>query len=183
MQRVAIIGCSGAGKSTLARQVGAMLDIDVLHLDRLHWKPGWVETPREQFASLQRDLVRQPRWVMDGNYGGTMDIRLDAADTIIFLDLPRRTCLLRVVRRVVTHRGRVRPDMGDGCPEHWPGRAFLRWIWRFRRDHRPGILRQLERLAGADGSKTIIRLRSRGDVARFLARLESVHGGAVAAAE
>ena len=76
---------------------------------------------------------------MDGNYGGTMDLRLAAADTILFLDLLRGTCLVRVVLRQVRDQNRTRPDMAVGCPERltW---FFLKYISNYGRDRRPGIL-------------------------------------------
>ena len=68
MERIVIIGCGGAGKSTLARQLGEKLNIPVVHLDKLWWKPNWVESSREEFdAKLARELAK-PRWIMDGNF-------------------------------------------------------------------------------------------------------------------
>ncbi|HEX6289563.1 MAG TPA: DNA topology modulation protein [Herpetosiphonaceae bacterium] len=164
MRKIMLIGPGGAGKSTLARHLGAILDIDVIHLDRLFWKPGWIETPRAEWRTLQQRLVQGERWIVDGNYGGTLDIRLAAADTIIFLDLPRWLCLWRVVKRRVIYAGRARPDMSEGCSEKldW---QFLRWIWQYPRTRRPQILRQLAQLSA---QKRVIRLRSQADVARFL---------------
>ena len=103
-------------------------------------------------------------WVMDGNYGGTMDLRLAAADTIIFLDLPPLLCLLRVVRRQIRYRNRTRPDMAPGCPEKLDP-VFLKWIWNYRRDRRPGILGRMERYAEG---RRLVHLQTPGQVRRFL---------------
>ncbi|MDA3874703.1 MAG: DNA topology modulation protein, partial [Kiritimatiellae bacterium] len=142
MKRIMLIGSGGAGKSTLAREMGEILDLPVIHLDRLHWKPNWESTPKEEWGALQEKICAEPEWIIDGNYGATMKLRLAACDTIVFLDLPRWLCLLRVVKRFLTYRGKSRPDMTEGCEERFD-RAFLLWIWRYRKDKRPGILKML----------------------------------------
>jgi adenylate kinase family enzyme len=90
MRRIMVIGSGGAGKSIFSRRLGDVLGIEVIHLDRLHWKPGWAETPKGEWAELVGQLVRGDEWIIDGNYGGTLEVRLGACDTVIFLDLPRR---------------------------------------------------------------------------------------------
>jgi adenylate kinase family enzyme len=164
MQRIAIIGCGGSGKSTLAKALGALLGLPVHHLDRLYWKPGWVEPPAAHWAALQNELCRQPAWIIDGNYGGTLEIRLAAADTIVFLDLPTRVCLWGALRRFLTYRGRTRPDMSEGCQEKldW---QYLRWIATYRSTRRRQIMQRLYPMSGA---KRIAVLSSRRAVARFL---------------
>lgn len=145
MQRILIIGCGGAGKSTLAKQLGEQLSLPVHHLDRLYWRPGWTPAPADEWRRVQQSLCNTPRWIIEGNYGSTMDLRLAACDTVIFLDYPRRVCLWRVIKRFLIYRGRARPDMTEGCPERltW---EFLRWIWRYRREYRPKILAKLNAL-------------------------------------
>jgi len=111
MKRVAIIGSGGAGKSTLARQVGDATGFPVIHLDREHWQPGWVAPGSEAWAARVAELVAGEAWIIDGNYGGTMEARFARADTIVLLDLPRTVCLYRAVKRAVLFRNRGRPDM------------------------------------------------------------------------
>ncbi len=166
MRKIAIIGAGGSGKSTLARRLGEILGLEVIHLDALFWNPGWVETPRPEWEALQRELVARDTWIIDGNYGGTMDIRLQAADTVIFLDAPRWRCAYQVVKRRFQYRDRTRPDLADGCPEQisW---EFLRWIWTYPEQRRPGILDKL-----ANGDAEVIILRSRRQIRAFLRPFE-----------
>jgi len=156
MQRVAIIGPGGAGKSWLARELGRRLDLPVFHLDDLFWKPGWVESDRDEWAALNRELVQGERWILDGNYGGTMEIRLEAADTIVFLDPPTLLCIWRVLRR------RARDEPASARRQL----AFVAYIWRYRRTRRPAVE---ERIARHRAGKQVHVLRSRTDVRRFLA--------------
>ena len=167
MRRIAIIGPGGAGKSTLARQIGAKTGLPVVHLDAHYWGAGWVEPPKEAWEQAVRGLAEGEAWVMDGNYGGTMDLRLAAADTIVFLDLPRRVCLPRVLGRSFATRNRTRPDMAAGCPERltW---FFLKYIWNYRRDRRPGVLERMQKYA--EGRK-LVHLQTPRQVRRFLEAL------------
>ncbi len=160
-----IVGSGGAGKSTLARALGVRLEIPVIHLDAHFWKPGWVPTPNAEWLETQHELMQSEKWIMDGNYGGTMGARLALADTVIFLDLPRVLCLTRALQRRVQYHGRSRPDIAPGCPEKID-LEFLRWIWDFPRTKRPSILKKLE--AQSNKGTRVIHLRSPRDVNRFL---------------
>lgn len=164
MKRIVVLGSGGSGKSTFSQRLGAILQLPVIHLDAHFWRPGWVEPVRKDWAAQQLDLIQQPGWIMDGNYGGTLDIRLGIADTVIFLDLHHMLCLWRVLKRRVLYHGRSRPDMASECPESidW---QFITWVWQYPRDKRPGVLRKLARL---QHQKTIIHLRSPNDVQQFL---------------
>ena len=157
MQRVAVIGSGGAGKSTLAVELGARTGLPVIHLDREFWRPGWQPTPDDVWEARVGELVQGDRWIIDGNYGGTMPIRFERADTVVFLDLPRALCLLSVIWRSIRHRRTPRPDMSEGNPEKLDP-AFLQWIWNYPRKNRPGVLRQLELLPP---STRVVRLASR----------------------
>lgn len=80
------IGSPGAGKSTLAAEVARRTGLPLVHLDRLYWRAGWVESDKAEFVERVRETVAAPRWVIDGNYGGTLPIRLERADTVLWLD-------------------------------------------------------------------------------------------------
>ena len=154
-----VIGSGGAGKTTVARRIAAATGLPLVHLDRLFWRPGWVRTPTAEWHRLMEDLVAADRWVIDGNYGGTMDLRLAAADTVVFLDVSRLRCLARIGRRALLHRGRTRDDMTPGCPERvtW---EFVRWVWSYPAIHRPRILSTLSAFEAAGGRVAVLRTDS-----------------------
>ena len=167
MRRVLVIGSGGAGKSTLARRIAERTGLPLIHLDGLYWHPGWVPTTDEAWDRIIAELISRESWVMDGNYGRTLPVRLAACDTVVFLDYPRLTCLWRVVRRWWRYRGRSRPDLPEGCPEGWSW-EFVRWIWTYPRRRRGGILRQLASLG--DRARVVV-LRDDREADAFIGRL------------
>lgn len=166
MERIIIIGCGGAGKSTLARKLGQVLNLPVVHLDKLFWKPNWVETSPEEFDALLAQELAKDRWIMDGNFNRTMPERIKRCDTIIYLDFSRVACLLGVVKRVITTYGKVRPDMGEGCPEH-VDLDFLKWVWNFNKNKRESYYKMLNEV---ENIETIV-LKNRRAVKLFLKSL------------
>lgn len=168
MKRVMIVGCSGAGKSTLARRLARLTDLPVTHLDQIYWTPGWITRPREETRRLIEEVVQGDRWIFEGNHSSSFGLRVARADTVIFLDFPIPLCLWRVVKRVITHFGRVRPDMAEGCPEgiDW---VFLRWIMGYRGNLRPEILEMID---GAPAHVTVHRLTGPAAVDAFVAGME-----------
>ncbi|MFB5249018.1 DNA topology modulation protein [Bacillus mycoides] len=164
MKKIILIGSGGSGKSTLAKQLGNKLKIQVYHLDALFWKPNWVGVPREEQITVQNNLIQDEKWIIDGNYGGTMDIRLNAADTIIFLDIHRTICVYRAFKRIVQYRNKTRPDMGTGCEERFD-LQFFKWIWEYPKTKRPAIVKRLDQL---NKDKRVIILKTPSEVQRFL---------------
>lgn len=96
LRKVLIIGSGGSGKSTLANRLGQRTNLEVIHLDQLYWRSGWVETPKAEWLEIVSDIVKRDQWIIDGNYSGTLEPRFKACDTIIFLDLPRTVCVWRI---------------------------------------------------------------------------------------
>src|SRR5437867_3822782 len=164
MKRILVIGPGGAGKSTIARRLAERTGLPLVHLDQLYWRPGWQPTPEEEWRARVQEIARGDAWIMDGNYGGTLEPRLEACDTVVFLDVPRRVCLLRVLRRQLRHLGRVRPELAPGCPERI-SLQFLAWIWTYPSRRRGRIL---ERLAALDGRKRIVILRTMQAIEDFV---------------
>ena len=169
-RRVLVIGAGGAGKSTFARELGAITGLPVVHLDRMYWRAGWIEPPKEEFRAALALVVATPAWILDGNYSGSIDQRIDACDAIVWLDLPRVVCLAGVIERRVRHRGRPRDDMAAGCDERltW---EFVRWIWDYPTRSAPKIEARLAR--ARDDGKRVVRLRSRRAIARVLNALRA----------
>lgn len=168
MKKIILIGSGGSGKSTLAKQLGNKLKIQVYHLDALFWKPNWVGVPREEQRTVQNDLIKEEKWIIDGNYGGTMDIRINAADTIIFLDIHRTICVYRAFKRIVQYRNKKRPDMGAGCEERFD-LQFFKWIWEYPKTKRPAILKRIDQL---NKDKRVIILKTPNEVQRFLKEVQ-----------
>lgn len=155
MRKLLLIGPGGAGKSTLAGIIGARTGLPVVHLDALYWRPGWTEPPRDEWRATLAPLLAQDAWVMDGNFSGTLDMRLAAADTVVFFDLPPLLCLWRVLLRRFRHHGRSRPDMAAGCPEKID-LEFLWWILTYRQRKRRTLLPKLREWAETSGRRLVV---------------------------
>ena len=166
MERIMIIGCGGSGKSTLARQLGEKLKLPVVHLDQLFWRPGWVSISKDEFDRVHEAALAEEKWIMDGNFDRTIPRRLERCDTVIYLDFSRFACLMGVLKRVLTTYGKVRPDMGEGCPERID-LDFLKWVWNFNKNKRERNYRLLKE---AEGVQVII-LKNRRMVKKFLSEL------------
>lgn len=164
MRRILVIGSGGSGKSTVSTSLGGKLGLPVVHLDQLYWKAGWIEPKKAEWAETVRETIGRDAWILDGNYSGTLAERVEACDTVIFLDLSRFVCLWRVLVRTITHHGKTRPDMPDGCPERF-NLSFLIWVWNYPVRTRRKVLSLLAEHAS---SKNVIHLRTRKEVESFL---------------
>ena len=166
MERILIIGCSCAGKSTLARTLDKKLHLPVTHLDQLWWKEGWENVSQEEFNEKLQAVLDGDRWIIDGNYGRTMEMRLQKCDTVIYLEFSRWACLWGLLQRLTQSYGRVRPDMSAGCPERFDW-EFVKWIWNYNRDNR---VKNSTYLAKTRQAEKII-LKNRREVRNFLAAI------------
>src|SRR3989338_536870 len=99
MNKILIIGSPGSGKSTFANKLGNILNRKIIHLDKLYYKSGWIAVPKNKWQEIVKNLLLKEQWIMDGNYRGTIDMRLEVADTVILFDFNKFLCLYRVFIR------------------------------------------------------------------------------------
>jgi adenylate kinase family enzyme len=175
VRHVAILGPPGAGKSRLARELSRELDLPVVHLDQLYWKPGWVPAAPSEWDSIQRRERERDSWIAEGlqEERGLPSAWLDEADTVVLLDVSPVVCIWRIVkRRLDSTPG---PDTPEGCEPAPLYRAFpkvLRYLWLYRSTVRPRVLAELARRGG---SQQVAVLRSDDDVRAFLATAKAQH--------
>lgn len=169
-RRWLIVGSGGAGKSTFARKLASALDLPVIHLDREYWGPSWTATPRDEWRQRVDTLAGGETWVMDGNYGGTFQRRLEHADVVVVMDTPAWTCVYRVVKRRWFDRERV--DLPDDC-EDQINAEFLWWIVTYPWRSRPRIDAALRERP----TVPCVRLRTDADAERLLAKLTDERTG------
>ena len=164
--KIAIIGFSGAGKSTLAAALGTICAAPVLHLDCVHWMPGWQERPlKQEQAQVEAFLNTHGAWVIDGNYTRTChERRMEEADEIVFLDLPRFSCFVRALRRYAQCRGKARSSMTPGCEEKMDAEFILWLLVRGRTKAR----RQTMTAPLARYPQKAVVLRSQREIDRYL---------------
>jgi len=166
------VGSSGSGKSTLAFRLAGLIGAEHIELDALFHQPNWVPLQDAEFTSRVARAVTADSWVVDGNYGIVRDIVWGAADTIVWIDLPRRVVMTRLVRRTI---GRVvfRKELWNGNRESFrdvfsldPDRSVVVWAWTHFDERRAtyGEAMVDERAAHVDW----VVLRSRREVRRFL---------------
>lgn len=170
MNRIMIIGCCGSGKSTLARKLQKVVDLPLFHLDQYYWKPNWTPTPNEEWEHIVNGLAQQEKWIIDGNYGGTLDVRFERADMIVYLDYNTITCLGRVIGRIAKYHGKVRPDMPEGCAERFDF-DFIHYVATFNLLRRKSTLKKLNSL---QQKKTVVRIKNNEDIRRFLEEMSSI---------
>jgi adenylate kinase family enzyme len=162
MERIAIVGCGGSGKTELARRLAERLDLPLTHLDAVYYDDTWNPLPPDVFAAAQERLVAQPRWVIDGNYASTLPIRLAAADTVVVLDLPARTCLWGIGRRQWRHGSGQ--HSASGVYNRING-SFVRYVLGYRRT----MLPRVQQLIAVHASTADVKvLRNRSEVDRFV---------------
>jgi len=177
VKRVSVVGNAGSGKSRLAERLAEILVVPHVELDSIHHLPGWEPITPEKFVALVEAVTATESWVIDGNY---RPVVVDGpvwqrADTIVWLDLPRRTVMVQVTRRTLCRVIR-REELWNGNREPlrnlyaWdPNKSIVRWAWTQHAKYR-------ERFGSAMTSSALdhirfIRLRSHDEIERWLASL------------
>ena len=166
-----VLGVSpGVGKSSFARKLSEKTDIPVYHLDSYFWKPGWVESSQKEFSEKQQRLVEQGRWIIEGNYTSTYEIRSNQADTLIYLELPLTVCLYRVVKRRIANHGKTRPDMALGCPEKLD-KGFLTFIISTYRARKVKMRKRMVQFIEGSPQKNVVFLRNQKQINGYLEKM------------
>ena len=166
--KVCVVGNTASGKSHLAGLVGEEFGLPVVHLDTIYWRADWSHIPADEFIAAQRDLIAGPKWVLDGCFSEFgLQSRFQAADAILFLDMPSWSCLRRAVRR----RGDRRTDTPGDDRKLSLGLAllFLVEIILFKLVERPRVL-----TAGKRCGATFIRISRWSDEAEALLTLRDL---------
>lgn len=167
MNKIMVIGVSaGAGKSTFAKELGKKTGIPVYHLDTYFWKPGWIQAEFDEFAEAQEKIVKKSCWIIEGNYSATQPIRAKEADTVIYLELPLRVCLYRVLKRWVQNYGRTREDLGEGCPEKMD-LTFLKFIIKTYKPRKKNLEQRIELIKETGNIKHVYLLKSQREIDGF----------------
>ncbi|MFA5482620.1 MAG: AAA family ATPase [Bacilli bacterium] len=127
--KITIVGYSGSGKSSLARTLGNHFNINVLHLDSVHFLSNWIERDEEEEKIIvEKFLKENTSWIIDGNYSKLyFDQRMQESDIIIILLFNRFNCFFRVLNRYNKYKGKSRPDITQGCYEKLD-KEFISWI-------------------------------------------------------
>ncbi len=167
MEKIVIIGPGGAGKTTLAQKLGSILNINVVHLDRILWQRDWKEIPRDTRIDIIQILVQEKQWIIDGTYLSTSELHLEAADTIILMDISPLVCLLRIIKRHKKFEGRSRRDIPMGSTDKLTLFLILKVLsFPFQGS------RTIKQNLRTHKSKQIFWLRSLKEVKDFLANLD-----------
>jgi len=173
VRRVSVVGTSGSGKSTVARKLAEILEVPFLELDGVNHQPDWTPLPVDEFQRVVAAAAAGDGWVIDGNYSAVRPLVWDRADTVVWLDLPKRTVMRQIVWRTL-RRVAFRKELWNGNRERWqnffswnPEESVISWAW-----HRHAEYHERYRAAATDPDNahlTFVRLSSRGDINRFLA--------------
>lgn len=159
MDRILIIGCAGSGKSTFARKLRDLTGLPFYYLDMLWHKPDRTTITREEFDAGLQKIMETEKWIMDGNYGRTLEMRLRACDTVFLMDFPVEVCLGGVQSRI----GKKREDMPWTETEF--DEEFRQWILGFPQQDLPIIYTLLDKYKG---QKEIIVFKSRKEAEDYI---------------
>ena len=163
MKKIMVIGCPGSGKSTFSRKLHNLTGIPLFHLDMMYWNPDRTTVEKAVFRERLSNAIQMDEWIIDGNYGSTIELRLQACDTVIFMDYPVNVCLEGIKER----RGKARADMPWVEKEDEEDAEFIEFIKNYNIQSRPKVMELLDRYSYKD----IHVFKTRKEADNFLNRL------------
>lgn len=165
MKRVIIIGCPGSGKSTFARELHRLTGLPLHHLDMMYWNADRTTVPKDVFRTRLANVLESPEWIIDGNYGGTLELRLQHCDTVFFLDLPTDVC----INGIEVRKGKPRPDM-PWIENGESDEDFLSFVKEYNKESRPRVLALLRQYA----DRRIVVFHSHDEIDEFCRSFEKL---------
>ena len=173
VRKIAIIGCAWSGKTYLAFKLHEELHLPIYHLDQYAWKPNWERVDFEKLKNIHHKLCEKNVWIMEGIYFKLLHERVQAADVVIFLDMPRFVCLWNVIKRSWFNSGKIIEGNPQGCHQRILSSKFLeflQWIWNFNRKHRSAIYQKLDEFKDL---KQIYVIKSVAEMNDFIEKLKN----------
>lgn len=162
MKKVIVIGCPGSGKSTFSRTLHELTGLPLYHLDLLNWNSDKTTVGKEIFIERLKNIIEQDKWIIDGNYGSTIELRLKECDTVFFLDYPVEVCIDGIKSR----QGKPRSDMP--WTETEDDEEFLEFIKNYNSQSRPDVIELLEKYKN---EKQIVVFKSREEADEYLKKI------------
>ena len=141
-EKIVVLGCPGSGKSTFARSLHERSGLPLIHLDNIWWRADRTHISREAFDSRLKALLAGERWIIDGDYSRTYEMRIRACDTVIFLDFDEEACMRGIAERVGKHREDIPWTEDRLDPE------LVALVRSYRRDNRPVVYALIEKYPG-----------------------------------
>ena len=163
MKKIIVIGCPGSGKSTFSKALQKITGIPLFHLDMMFWNTDKTTVEKTVFLDRLSKVLEKSEWIIDGNYGSTMELRIKECDTVVFLDYPLDVCLSGVRER----RGKARSDMP--WVEYDEDAEFIEFIKNYNLENRPQVMELLKKYS----YKNIFIFTNRNEAKEFLSQFQS----------
>lgn len=163
MKKIIVIGCPGSGKSTFSKSLHKITKIPLYHLDMLFWNEDKTTVEKSIFLERLSTILEKEEWIIDGNYGSTMELRMEKCDTVIFLDYPLEVCLNGIKER----KGKPRSDM-PWIESDEEDAEFVDFIKNYNSQSKPKVIELLDRYSHKD----IIIFSTRTQAEDFLTKIQ-----------
>lgn len=168
-KKIVIVGNAGSGKTTLACTLQRKLTLPLYHLDQYYWLPNWQRIDFAKFQEAHDKICLQEAWIIEGPiYKNTLQQRIALANVVIFLDIPRYVCLLRILKRSIVNWGKDMPGSPADCKQQilsFKSAHFFTWVWRFNKKYKSMISNILDEVKD---TKQVYILTSTNDIKHFV---------------